>query len=196
MNVNHGAGAVAPVSNNVTYGTVTIIPGEPTKCWITSNLGADHQATSVDDATEASAGWCWQFNLKPGYKHDGLTLTPAWSINSINDNSDWLTTNDPCSIELGSGWRVPTLTEWSNVDANGSWTTWTDPWNSGLKLHVAGYLSYFDGSLMYRGYAGALWSSSQFNASIGSYMFFQNGVSATYSNGDKAFALSLRCIKD
>ena len=53
--VNHVAGSVAPVTKTVIYGTVNNIPGEPTKCWITSNLGADHQATAVNDATEASA---------------------------------------------------------------------------------------------------------------------------------------------
>ena len=51
--VNHVAGSVAPVDKTVTYGTVTNIPGETSKCWITSNLGADHQATAVNDATEA-----------------------------------------------------------------------------------------------------------------------------------------------
>jgi hypothetical protein len=138
ININHGAGVVAPVTKTVTYGTVTNIPGEPTKCWITSNLGSDHQATAVDDATEASSGWYWQFNQKQGYKHDGTTRTPnsAW-ITSINENLDWITANDPCALELGSAWRIPTYTEWNNVDANGSWTDLNDAWNSGLKLHAA-----------------------------------------------------------
>ena len=39
--INHlAANGVAPQDKTVTYGTVTGIPGEPTKCWITSNLGA------------------------------------------------------------------------------------------------------------------------------------------------------------
>lgn len=76
ITVSHVAGTVAPVSKTTTYGTVTNIPGETTKCWITSNLGADHQATSMGDATEASGGWYWQFNRKQGYKNDGTT-TPA-----------------------------------------------------------------------------------------------------------------------
>ncbi len=133
------AGAVAPVAKSVTYGTVTNIPGEPSKCWITSNLGASQQATAVNDATEASAGWYWQFNRKQGYKHDGTTRTPntTW-IGSISETSDWVTANDPCTIELGSGWRIPTSTEWTNVDASGGWTDRNGPWTSGLKLHPAG----------------------------------------------------------
>ncbi len=47
ITINHVAGTVAPVNKTVTYGTVTNIPGETSKCWITSNLGADHQATAV-----------------------------------------------------------------------------------------------------------------------------------------------------
>lgn len=68
ITVNHVAGTVAPVNKTVTYGTVTGIAGTDEKCWITSNLGADRQATAVDDATEASAGWYWQYNRQQGYK--------------------------------------------------------------------------------------------------------------------------------
>ena len=42
--ISHTAGTVAPVDKTVSYGTVTNIPGEETKCWITSNLGADGEA--------------------------------------------------------------------------------------------------------------------------------------------------------
>ncbi|MEI6436612.1 MAG: hypothetical protein WCP32_17430, partial [Bacteroidota bacterium] len=124
FSINHVAGLVAPVSKTVSYGTVTNIPGETSKCWITSNLGADHQATAVDDATEASAGWYWQFNHKQGFKHDGVTRTPntAW-ISGINESSDWISANDPCNIELGSSWHLPTYNEWYNVDNTGGWTT-------------------------------------------------------------------------
>ncbi len=120
VTVNHIAGEIAPVDKTVTYGTVTNIPGEPTKCWITSNLGSDHQATAKNDATEASAGWYWQFNRKQGYKHDGTSVTPAWTTTNINENSDWIAENDPCAIELGNDWRIPTSSEWQNVDANGN----------------------------------------------------------------------------
>jgi hypothetical protein len=60
ITISHvAANGVAPVDKSVTYGTVTNIPGEPSKCWITSNLGSDHQALAIDDPTEASAGWYW-----------------------------------------------------------------------------------------------------------------------------------------
>lgn len=137
VTINHAtAGNVAPIDKIVTYGTVTNIPGEPNKCWITSNLGSDRQATAVNDPTEASAGWYWQFNRKQGYKHDGSNQTPLNWVDDIKENCDWVFSNDPCSIELGNGWRLPTATEWTNVDREGLWTSGTGVWNSLFKLHV------------------------------------------------------------
>ena len=198
VTISHMAGGVAPVSKTVTYGTVTNIPGEPAKCWITSNLGADHQATAVNDATEVSAGWYWQFNRKQGYKHDGINRIPntIW-ISSISENSDWITANDPCNIELGSSWRIPTYTEWYNVDNTGGWTTWTGPWNSGLKLHAAGGVVYSDGSLYGRGEYGEYWSSTEEGSITAFYLIFYNVDCYMESfGGYKWYGFSARCIKD
>jgi len=194
--INHEAGTIAPVTKTVTYGTVTNIPGETSKCWITSNLGADHQATAVDDPTEPSAGWYWQFNRKQGYKHDGTIRTPntTW-ISVINENLDWLPDNDPCSFELGGGWRIPTATEWTNVDEAGNWTNWIDAWNSDLKLHAAGHLSDYDGYLNLSGSGGSYWSSIQYSYSESRQLGFINGYCYVGGNS-KAFGFSLRCIKE
>ena len=195
--INHIAGIVAPVSKTVTYGTVTNISGATTKCWITSNLGADHQATAVNDATEASAGWYWQFNRKQGYKHDGTTRTPntTW-ITSINENLDWQAGNDPCTLELGAGWRVPTGTEWTNLDAAGSWTNWYGPWNCGLRIHAAGFLDYLDSTLINRGSGGYYWSGTQFDAITGYYLDFYTTSSCYVITSNKTSGFTLRCLKD
>ena len=197
ITINHTAGAVAPVTKTVTYGTVTNVPGETLKCWITSNLGADHQASAVNDATEASSGWYWQFTLKQGYKHDGTTRTPnATWMNLISVNSDWISTNDPCSIELGTGWRIPTKTEWINVSGSGGeWTNWNGPWNSLLKMHAAGYLHIDDGTLGNRGTYGNYWSSTQQAATTGWYLYFDIHINTVYYNS-KAIGLSARCVQD
>ncbi len=194
--INHIAGVVAPVNKTVAYSTMNGIPGELTKCWITSNLGADHQATAVSDATEASAGWYWQFNRKQGYKNDGTTLTPntTW-ISSISETSDWIASNDPCNIELGNSWRIPTSTEWYNVDNSGGWTNWNGPWGSGLKLHAAGYLFISDGSLIFRGSSALYWSSTQDNATNGRDLFFDSTLSSMFFT-DKAYAFTVRCVRD
>jgi len=192
-------GGVAPVDKVVTYGTVTNIPGELTKCWITSNLGADHQASAVNDATEASAGWHWQFNRKQGYKHDGTTRTPntIW-VTSNHENSEWIAANDPCSIELGSSWRIPTASEWNNVNTSGSWADWNGPWNSGLKLHTGGYLESTNGSLLTRGSIGYYWDNMQYNNydwATGGGLYFGSTYSLM-STFNKVNAFTLRCIKE
>jgi hypothetical protein len=196
ITINHVAGAVAPVSKTVTYGTVTNIPGETSKCWITSNLGADRQATAVEDATEASAGWYWQFNRKQGYKHDGTSVTPAWTVNSVDENSNWTSSNDPCSSELGTGWHIPTYTEWFNVDGvnGGNWTNKTGPWNSQLKLHAAGCLFVTNGSIVYRGSYGYYWSNSQSSNAVGWSLSFDSAGSSMYLM-TKATGVPLRCVK-
>ncbi|MCX6306699.1 MAG: hypothetical protein NT040_17165 [Bacteroidetes bacterium] len=190
-------GGVAPVDKTVTYGTVTNIPGETTKCWITSNLGADHQASAVNDATEPSAGWYWQFNRKKGYKNDGTTVTPSWTITSIDEVFDWITANDPCAIELGAGWHVPTSTEWTNVDgaSGGNWTNWNGPWNSGLNLHAAGYLEKINGALTSRGSRGSYWSGTQSSNINSTYLNFLNTISNVLSR-EKAYGYSVRCLRD
>jgi hypothetical protein len=196
ITVNHAAGDVAPVSKTVTYKTVTGIPGETSKCWITSNLGADRQATAKDETTEPPAGWYWQFNRKQGYKHDGTTRTPntTWST-SIFEHSDWTSANDPCTSELGSGWRLPTRTEWENVDAGGSWTNWDGPWNSPLKMHAAGNLYGSGGPLINRGSYGYYWSSTQDHLS-GAYMLYFFNTDCYRTTGDKAGGESVRCLRD
>jgi hypothetical protein len=175
---------------------VTGIPGGIAKCWITKKLGATQQATAVNDATESSAGWYWQFNRKQGYKHDGSTRTPntTW-ISSISENSDWQTTNDPCNLELGTQWRLPTYTDYYNVDNTGGWTNWNGPWGFGLKLHAAGYLLYSNGSLYSRGAYGDYRSSAQNSSDNGRALDFGSGGSYIYS-GSKAYGFSVRCLRD
>ncbi|MCX6306700.1 MAG: hypothetical protein NT040_17170 [Bacteroidetes bacterium] len=193
--VNHVvSGGVAPVAKSVTYGTVTNVPGETAKCWITSNLGADHQATAVTDATEPSAGWYWQFNRKKGYKNDG-TVTPAWSISSISESFDWLSYNDPCMIELGTGWHVPTSSEWTNVDAGGSWTNGNGPWNSLLKMHYAGYLDKGNGAVGNRGISGDYWSANQSALTTANDMDFGSSNSGVVVR-DKAYGFPVRCVRN
>ncbi|HPS62520.1 MAG TPA: hypothetical protein PLK82_05635 [Bacteroidales bacterium] len=195
--VNHQvSGGVAPVAKNTKYGTVTNVPGEPAKCWITKNLGADRQATAVSDATEPSAGWYWQFNLKQGYKHDGTDRTPntTW-ITSINQNSDWTATQDPCKLELGTSWRIPTATEWNNVKTSGGWTNWTGTWNSLLKLHAAGDLLWNAGTLEWRGQGGDFWSVSQTAANTANWLGF-NSSGCAVNNDLKTFGFTIRCLKD
>ncbi len=203
INVNHVAGSVAPETKSVTYGTVTNIPGETSKCWITRNLGASQQASGVNDKSEASAGWYWQFNRKQGFKQDGSPKS-AWipspgGKTGIVESSDWTSGNDPCTIELGAGWRIPTRSEWENVKNSGNWKDWNGPWNSGLRLHGALCLWYGSGVIesWYSNEGGTYWSSSQIYPKYGiQLMFYSAGCQVWTGLGyTKTDGYSVRCIK-
>ena len=199
--VNHlASGGVAPIDKTVTYGVVkTSIGGTGEKCWITQNLGAYNQASSATDATEAAAGWYFQFNRKQGYKvaDDGVTRTPssAW-IASIDENLDWQVANDPCTLELGVGWRIPTSTEWTNADgAPQNWNNYNDTYASVLKLHAAGYLSSSSGDIGYRGVRGGYWSSTQHDTTQSRYFYFASNNSFVLGT-TKTYGFSVLCLKD
>ena len=197
MPINHlVSNQVAPDNKAVTYGTVTNIPGEPTKCWITSNLGSSHQATAKNDATEESAGWYWRFNRKQGFSHTGSIITPAWSYLYINENSNWTAAEDPCRLELGSNWRIPTEVEWINVDYNGNWDNWNGPWDSDLKIHAAGLI--YDGSsgaLQNRGTYGYYWSSNQAGATAAIWLWFYSTFCIMNADS-KSFGIPTRCVRE
>ncbi len=197
LTVTHTAGdGVAPVSKTVTYGTVSSTLTGSTKCWITQNLGADHQASAVNDSTEASAGWYWQFNRKQGYKHDGTTRTPSTTwITSISETANWATANDPCALLLGTGWRLPTSTEWTNADSTGGWTNYTQTYASVLKLHAAGELNAAAGLLNSRGSYAYYWSGTQ-NVTTNSWLLWFYSSSSTVDTSNKANGMSVRCLKD
>ena len=94
---------VAPVAKTVTYGTTTTSVFGTSKCIITKNLGASNQAASPSDASEEAAGWYWQYNKGQGFKHDGGTLTlNNWTGGVVPPDQDWLPSQDPCKLELGS----------------------------------------------------------------------------------------------
>lgn len=196
IEIAHVAGSVAPVTKTVTYGTVDGVPGAPSLCWITSNLGADNQAASVDDGSEASAGWYWQFNHQQGFKHDGSTRTPgtAW-VSGYNENTDWQPANDPCALLIGAGWRIPTVSEWNNVINAALWGDWSGPWSSLLKMHAAGYLQDSNGQCVYRGTNGVYWTSSQTGNTLASNLLFYNAA-CFIGNSNKANGFSIRCLTD
>ncbi|MEI7981211.1 MAG: hypothetical protein WCI71_06130, partial [Bacteroidota bacterium] len=112
-----------------------------------------------------------------------------------NENSDWLPANDPCALELGGGWHMPSYTEWNNVVISGGWTDWNGPWNSGLKIHVAGYLDQNIGSLDGRGSVGDYWGS-QYSTTSGWYVRINSGSCGLWSDGTKSYGFSVRCLKD
>jgi len=194
--VQHIAGIDgAPVTKRVAYHSVSSTLSGKAVCWITQNLGADSIASANTDATEQAGGWYWQFNRIQGFKNDGTVRTPATSWIAINETSNWIAQNDPCSHLLGSGWRIPTSVEWTNVDATPNWTSYSDAFNSALKLHNAGYLANTTGVLAGRGTQGNYWGSTNLAATTAYDLQFNSTTSALVSH-DKAYGFSLRCLRD
>ena len=177
------------------YGTVVTTLSGASQTWITRNLGATVEASSASDNSDAAAGCYFQFNRSQAYGFDnGGAVNPAWTINNINENSDWIAGNDPCTIQLGGFWRILTFTEWLNTDANGAWNTYTDTYASVLKIHAAGDLHPADGSLSSCGVIGYYWSSTQSDATNGWYLVL-NSVNSNMTNDNKAYGFSVRCLK-
>jgi hypothetical protein len=193
--VNHvTTDGVAPVNKTVTYKTVLTSISGASKCWITSNLGATNEAVSATDDTEDASGWYWQFNHKNGFKHTTTTRTPStWTKTVASPVQDWQPANDPCTIELGVGWRIPNLIEWTAVrNTNGYYNNFS----SELKLHAAGYLAYNNGALTDRGTGHHYWSSDYSDATFArAYVIFPPNT-YTLSNNNQIAGFTLRCIRD
>jgi hypothetical protein len=189
--ITHTAGSVAPISRTVTYGTLLTNISGSNECWITQNLGAVHQATSGTDTTDAAAGWYWQFDAQQGYDNNGKILIPSnWSASYGSDGS-WIIENDPCNLLLGTGWRIPTYTEWNNTMSG--WNGSSYAYASVLKVHAAGGMNQINGALMGRGISGYYYSSMQYDAANGEALGF--GINYRfYYNNSKVCAFTLRCV--
>lgn len=188
--VNHTtAKGVAPVDKpDVTYGTVEYAG----LCWITRNLGASEQAGSENEAEEPAAGWYWQFNRKRGYKYDTERVPQEWDATSDAEGT-WEDTKDPCTIELGVGWRIPTIIEWQNAI---NWTNASLAHKSPLRIHMAGFLS--NGTLSERGIGGYYSSINSTPTSVTTqvdYCLVAANTSGTPS-GSKINGFTLRCVNE
>jgi len=192
----HTEGTVAPITKSVNYPTVLTSLSGASKCWIGQNLGAGQQASSATDTGSEPAGWYWQFNRKRGFLYSGGGPTPTWSITSISEGLSWASGEDPCLIELGSGWRLPLNSEYINVDANGGWNTYVDSYNSVLKIHAAGHINATSGLMEGLGSAGAYWASTSANNTEGKFLWVRSNGSSANHDGGKAWGFPLRCIKD
>ena len=138
---------VSPANNSQFNGTYTYpIVKYSAKCWTGMNLGATTMQSSATDSRASSGGWYFLQNQSRGYYHDGTTMTPSywpsWPPTYTPDNL-WPINKDPCTILLGNGWRLPSISYFT-------WQGYIPAYATTLKLHANGSLKY-DMSLYQRG---------------------------------------------
>ena len=137
--------------------------------------------------------------------HPNFILTNAGTYDWLATQADpdrWATANQgPCP----AGYHVPTEAQWATADAfnggaatNGGttvgWDNNTETYNSALKLPSAGYRPSFNNSLYSQGSAGRYWSSTV-SGTNARYLEFLS-VAASTRDDERAYGLTVRCLKD
>jgi uncharacterized protein (TIGR02145 family) len=175
--------------------------------WMDRNLGATRVANSSTDYQAYGDLYQWGRGTDGHEKRDSPTTLNQSSSDSpghgnfIKSNADWRSprndnlwqgvsgTNNPCPV----GFRLPTEAEWiaemaswNSEDAEGAFA-------SPLKLPMAGFRDYTDGSLTYMGSTGEYWSSTV-DGSSSRYLYIA-GYSDMFSYY-RASGYSVRCIRD
>jgi hypothetical protein len=204
-----------PTQTEADYGQFTMPAGAGGLTWITRNLGSTTSPTAKDDISITAAGCYWQFNRLQAFGVNGTAeatnSNPLTTIYAIDELFSWQAENDPCKQQLGTSWRIPTLSEWQNMDAFYLLTNGDDAFAGPLKIHYSGILDYggdpavnpnnSGGQLFARGITANNWSSTpKFNNFGGSdfgYSFSvdDNFAEVDYAQSYKALGMTLRCVK-
>jgi uncharacterized protein (TIGR02145 family) len=202
------AGSVFCASGPTTIVEVTTATG---KTWMDRNLGATQVATSSDDANSYGDLYQWGRGSDGHQCRTSSTTTTLSAVDQpangnfiriSNSPRDWRDPqndnlwqgangiNNPCP----TGYRLPTITEldaerasWSSNNAAGAFA-------SPLKLPMAGYRGYSNGSLTSVGSYGDCWSSTISGAGARCLGF--GSSDASMGTSSRAFGFSVRCLKE
>jgi hypothetical protein len=163
---------------------------------------------------------------KTGYgkfivRNDGTTFDwrdypvndPGNKITSPLDEWTWANSdNDPCRLELGDAWHVPSLSEWTQISQNNTWG-----WHTGSNGSISGYEIKPGGAarpttvfLPLTGYHnrngtgpssvstnGFYWSSTVTSINSSSYALnFTSGNIAVANATSRTNGFALRCVSE
>jgi uncharacterized protein (TIGR02145 family) len=201
--VNMVGGTAAPPTSTV------FIASGVSKVFLAHNLGADN---SLDPHTPVQGihGNYYQWGIL-AHVADASTSSTAisgWNT-AVAANGAWAdsskTAHDPCP----TGYRVPTIAQWSLVDSYNAQTI-TDSFSNSatnfgaarhfgagenkLTLPAAGCRLYSDGALFNRGSLGSYWSSTEIGTNAYFLFFFS---SYAYTNSSyRTDGFSVRCVSE
>uniref|UniRef100_UPI0040478A9D hypothetical protein n=1 Tax=Algoriphagus sp. TaxID=1872435 RepID=UPI0040478A9D len=200
----------APAWVETTANANTVFNPNTGKIWMDRNLGASQVATSSTDVASYGDLYQWgrgadghQIRTPLSTPTTGQSSSSSPGANFLIGSLNWYNgtnpdnlwqgvsgVNNPCPI----GYRIPTEAEWNAESLSWSTKNSAGAFASPLKLPMAGYRDYSDGSLGNVGTDGVYWSSTVSSANARSLNFIS---SVAFMNTDaRAFGFSVRCLKD
>ena len=196
ITVHHKIGAVSPVTGDITYNVISTTAFGAASggyCLLDRNLGVTTLPTSVSDYTNGT-GWYFQFGRKKGWANlAGVTAgLSTYTVAYATPSTNWSSANDPCTLLLGSSWRIPTQAEGAGF-ATGTPTTLYTSWKMCLNSYINAI-----GTAIASSSTSTVWLSTYISATNGYAAYGATSTVAYTYNQGQAYncGLPVRCIKN